>query len=321
MRTTSFGRTVCPCMPLFLAVAMLPTTSIADDSVLRIEQTKSAVTIRLGDVELVQYALADDVVRRPHFACLRTPSGIQVTRNHPPRDGEDAVDHSGMHTGVWLSFGDLNGHDAWRLKVPVETSGFAEPAAVTAGVASFAVSNVYRDAPQGRVFCKETCHIAVELVQHGYLLRLTSRFEPAEEPLRFGDQEEMGLGLRVATPLAVTSAKGGRIRDASGRLNGENVWGTSAEWCDYSGPIDGRWAGVAVMSSPANFRPSWHHARDYGLLVANPFGRKALTGGEPSVVAVGVGESLELGFGILVHESPGEADCDVAGAFRHYAGE
>ena len=46
---------------------------------------------------------------------------------------------------------------------------------------------------------------------------------------------------------------------------------------DYHAPRDGRIYGVAIFDHPQNLRhPTWWMARDYGLLGANPFGRKDL---------------------------------------------
>ena len=73
----------------------------------------------------------------------------------------------------------------------------------------------------------------------------------------------MGLGVRVTTPIAVK--QGGTMLDAMGRRNEHEVWGNAADWCDYSGTVDGRHAGITIMCDPQNFRPSWLHARDYGL--------------------------------------------------------
>ena len=108
----------------------------------------------------------------------------------------------------------------------------------------------------------------------------------------------MGLGIRVATPLAVV--KEGRITDSEGRVNEDQVWVQQADWCAYSGEVDGKQAGVLLMPDPGNFRRCWFHARDYGLLEANPFGRNAFTKGEKSRVVVREGESLRLQFGVLV---------------------
>jgi hypothetical protein len=57
-----------------------------------------------------------------------------------------------------------------------------------------------------------------------------------------------------------------------------------------------------LMASRRNFRESWWHNRDYGVFVANPFGRAAMKQGDRSSVAVAPGESLRLEFGALVHD-------------------
>jgi hypothetical protein len=118
----------------------------------------------------------------------------------------------------------------------------------------------------------------------------------------------MGLGVRVATNLTVT--RGGVITSSEGRKNEKEVWGRQADWCDYSG----KGVGVMLMPDPQNFRRSWFHARDYGLLVANPFGRQAFTKAEPSRVVVKKGEILTLRFGVLVHDG----DLDRQAAYNEF---
>ena len=124
----------------------------------------------------------------------------------------------------------------------------------------------------------------------------------------------MGFGVRVATPITVKN--GGRILNADGLKNESEAWGKQSDWCDYSGVIDGRWAGVTLMPSPANFRRSWFHARDYGLLVANPFGRNAFTNGEKSRVDVRKPNALRIRFGILLHSSEDESRMDLDAAYQ-----
>jgi hypothetical protein len=72
------------------------------------------------------------------------------------------------------------------------------------------------------------------------------------------------------------------------------------------------------MPEPANFRPCWFHARDYGLLVANPFGRKAFTRGEASRVVVKPGEEFRLRFGVEAYAVPADKTPDAAAAYREY---
>jgi hypothetical protein len=131
----------------------------------------------------------------------------------------------------------------------------------------------------------------------------------------------MGLGIRVATPLAVDKKLGGRILDSEGRINGEKVWGKTARWCDYSGPLDGNWIGMALLTSPKNFRPCWSHARDYGFVAMNPFGLNAFTKAAKQDVIVKNGESLQLGYAVVVHESALESGFNAQKAYDQFVAQ
>ena len=126
----------------------------------------------------------------------------------------------------------------------------------------------------------------------------------------------MGLGFRVTTPITVSN--GGTMRDSQGRKNGDGIWGKTADWCDYSGTVDGRRIGMTLMCHPKNFRPSWMHARDYGFIAANPFGRKAFTKGAPSKVVVEPGEKFRLRYGVWIHDGPPDAPPDLEAAYKTY---
>jgi hypothetical protein len=135
----------------------------------------------------------------------------------------------------------------------------------------------------------------------------------------------MGLGFRVATPLRVEKeseeglpAGNGTILDAAGRKNGDQVWGNSADWCDYSGTLAGRRVGITLFCHPSNFRPSWFHARDDGLLEANPFGRQAFGKGEKSSIVIKPGEKMRLRYGLLIHSGPQGSNVDSRAAYKDY---
>ena len=75
---------------------------------------------------------------------------------------------------------------------------------------------------------------------------------------------------------------------------------------------------MTLMCHPENFRPSWMHARDYGFIAANPFGRKAFTEGEPSKVVITPGKKLRLRYGILIRDEPQDASPNLAAAYEDY---
>lgn len=266
---------------------------------------QNRVRIVVGDKPFAAYIYRDETVRRPFLAHVRAPHGVQVTRNHPPQEGQDATDHAAMHPGIWLAFGDLSGADFWRNRGAVEHVEFVAPPTGGRDGGQFAVRNRY--VADGRTLAEETCRIAIRREPSGVLVLWDSAFR-ADEEFTLGDQEEMGLGVRVATPLEVRN--GGRIFNGDRQENEAQVWGPQADWCAYEGEVDGRRAGIALMPHPENFRRSWFHARDYGLLVANPFGQNAFTGGEAGRVVVPADEPFRLRFGVLIYE--GTVDGDAA---------
>ena len=264
------------------------------------------------DHVLLDFVWIDPEVKRPYFKSLHTMRGVPLTRPYPVV-GDINADHPTMHPGLWLAFGDLNGADFWRNKAKVAQEGWAELPKFPGGIGSFTALNYYRCGTT--IIANETASYKIETTPEGRLLRWESRFEPAEADLTFGDQEEMGLGVRVAAPLTVEFGNG-VIRNSEGGLNEAGTWGKQADWCSYSGVVDGRRVGIVIMPHPDNFRRSWFHNRDYGLMVANPFGRKAMTGGEESKVVVKKGDSLALRFGILLLDVPVD---DVQAEARAYA--
>jgi methane monooxygenase PmoA-like len=285
-----------PICLLLTVVAVAARLAAAAENRVAIERGERGLQIRIDGRAFADYVFRDDKVVRPYFARLIAPNGIQATRNFPPLAGVDATDHDTMHPGLWLAFGDISGTDFWRNKARVEHVEFVEePSAAGAG-GSFAVRNRYLSGQ--KLICQELCRVRLAAGQYGSWIVIDSEFSGPNE-FWFGDQEEMGLGVRVATPLAVKN--GGRLTNSDDLSGEKQVWGKQADWCDYSGQIDGQELGILVVPHPANFRRSWFHARDYGFVAANPFGRQAFTKGEKSRVVVAPGESLRLRFAVLVH--------------------
>ncbi|HZN68626.1 MAG TPA: DUF6807 family protein [Tepidisphaeraceae bacterium] len=281
------------------ATALLVTLAIA--AVEPPSPLKGKLALNVNNRPFATWSPGDGATHRPHFFDLRDARGARLTRNHPPEEGVDPADHADMHPGLWLAFGDVAGKDFWRNKGPVVTSRVVANPSSKDGRGTFTVSNEYRDGD--RAVCRETCRYAISNLPSGVLLTIDSTFSAAGDDVAFGDQEEMGLGVRVATPLSVK--QGGRILDGEGRRDEKEVWGKQAAWCDYGGRIDGKDAGIMLVPHPDNFRRCRFHARDYGLLVANPFGVKAFNAGPESRVVVKKGENLRLRFGVLARTCPG----------------
>jgi hypothetical protein len=286
-----------------LVVALAFTHLIAADagattypSEFRMTQTPDGgVEVTLGRQPIATYVSHDEKTARPYFKDLMTPSGVRVTRSHPPVKGQDPEDHPDMHPGLWMAFSDLGGHDFWRNKGPrVEQ----EKVTVSSGMTNVETVNRYVDGAS--VLARETDHISFSQRPQGYLITWDATLEPLVDGLYLGAAEEMGLGVRVATPITVKKGEG-HIRNSLKGVDEKGTWGNAAEWCDYSGPIGDKQVGVTLMVHPANPNKTWFHSRDYGLLVANPSGERA---GAPAKWPLEKGKPIHLRYGVFVHESP-----------------
>jgi hypothetical protein len=279
------------------------------------EDRGGGLALRLDGQSVAEFVYRDAKVLRPFFANLRAPGGVAVTRNHPPIAGNDATDHDTMHPGVWLAFGDINGQDFWRNKGRIEHVRFLQPPRATGGRLTFA-TECRLLAADGAALGSLSNRFTLIARSQAWLLVWEAEFLAGDAGLNFGDQEEMGFGARVAT--AITEQNGGVITSSAGLKTAKGTWGQPAEWCDYSGTVNGQRVGLTLMTDPANFRPSWWHNRDYGLMVANPFGRKSMNQGEPSRVVVKNGERLRLRFGVLLHSAATAQDLDLAAAYGDF---
>lgn len=282
---------------------------------LAVEPKADCLVITDRGQPVATYVFRNDKIPRPYFANVHAPGRIQVTRNHPPIPGMDAMDHDTIHPGVWLAFGDVNGHDFWRNKARIIHVCFIEPPGIHDGLVSIKTENTFQTL-EGEPICRQVSHLTLETRPSGYLVTWDATFQSDLQDLIFGDQEEMGLGVRVAT--AITEKNGGVIRNSTGAEGAKATWGRKAAWSDYTGTIGSRRAGILLMPDPGNFQTSWYHNRDYGLMVANPFGRHAFTKGEKNAVVVKKGESFRLRFGILIHAAELGQDVDLAAEYEYF---
>lgn len=225
----------------------------------------------------------------------------------------DATDHADMHPGLSVGYSVLNGVNFWHNREGrVVHKGYRD-VFVNASSAGFSVRQSYLDG-EGVEICEENTRYRIHPNADGYLLTLDTRYE-SEESFFFGVKEEMGLTLRVATPLVVKTGNG-RILASHGGINESGTWGKLADWWDYAGEINNRFAGVQIMSGSGN-PDVWSHSRDYGVLVANPFPVDKKPNRDLKTI-IKPGASLSLRFGIQIHEHDKAKDYLPEKAYQRY---
>jgi hypothetical protein len=303
---------------------------VGDPSGFSFRDKPDRLDIHFGKQRIATYLKEHPKLTRRAFVNVATPSGIQVTRNFPPRAPEDVdsgytaeqgIIHPVMHPGIWIGFGDVNGNDYWRLQARVVFDGFVEPPSGDKNAGRFSVRNLYMgegqdDRRDGTPVLQEIMNLEFRRVPDGILLRSDATFESNHHDFYFGDQEESGLAVRVASPIRVQGGNG-TITNDRGETGAAAMWGKEAKWFDYSGTIDGRQVGLMVAPNPHNPRPSWLHARDYGVVVTNPFPKQPKERREPYVKTwVRKGESYRLSYAVLIHDLPADKPLDPKAAYE-----
>ena len=208
---------------------------------------------------------------RPFFKNIRTLSGIQVTRNHPPIEGVDDGDHASMHPGIWMAFGDISGSDFWRNRARVVHERFITRPSGGKSFGSFSVSNRF-ETTDGKLICRQVDTHTIRLAKGGWRLTYDCEFTGPDD-FYFGDQEEMGLGVRLATPLIEKKvAKSATAPGRSARSQrGDNR----------------RFGAITPVKPRANglVSPSWPTARPRvyrgGITELRPYGGQSISAEKP----------------------------------------
>lgn len=292
-----------------------------------------------------------ETIAKPVLYPIKTSEGTLITRGFPlnNRPGE-RIDHP-HHIGLWLNYGDVNGLDFWNNSntIPEEKrnrygtiihrdiklveSGESE------GKLGVAMDWVDTD---GNVLLKEETDFIFSGSENKRIIDRITKLTAQDKGVSFKDNKEGMLGIRVARELEHPSDKAAKTTDANGRpmdvsvlnndgvtglyrgsngLEGDDVWGTRAEWMNLSGEIRREKISVAILDHPDNIGyPTYWHARGYGLYAANTLGQKAMSEGKEELnFKLGPGESVTFKYRIIVYSGKKVTDSLLNAAFKQFS--
>lgn len=245
----------------------------------------------------------------PYLYPLMSPSGANITRHWPTKDGVEGedTDHP-HHRSVWMGHGLVNGADFWSFKddkkATIIHKGFLDKGSAD-GAVFFTADLEWRAEDKKLIDEKRT--VTVRKVNDSTLaLDFNCELQAAED-LVFGDTKEGMFAFRMDRTLRLKGKQAkSHIVDSNGVADND-TWGKRANWIAYHGPDElGKPAVAALFDHPSNFRyPTWWHVRDYGLVSANPFGIHDFEGkkSEPHLGdhALKKGEKLTFKYRIVIH--------------------
>jgi hypothetical protein len=286
-------------------VATLQAQSATADKV-TFKQADGGLAVLIGTEQFTFLHLGPEWAK-PFLAPVRAPGGAIVTR--VVGDTEDR-DHP-HHKGIWFSVDEVNEVKFWAetgkiLNVKVE--------AIEGNPARIKLKNHWLGTDDLPIVI-ETTTISIFPSR---LIIYNATFTPgAVAKVTFDDTKEGLFGVRVATTMR--EKVGGVVVNAEGKNGTKECWGQPSKWVDYTGPVDGKLYGVAIMDHPSNFRPSRYHVRDYGLFSISPFGEGAYQNDKAKAqpVMLEPGKSLQLRYGLYVHTGDAAAG-KVAEAYEEF---
>ncbi len=327
-------------LPLGLLAACLAAPTLGADA------EPAAVAITVEDKEAIEFRCGKELVGRyhigpavakPYLWPLNAPGGLAVTRAWPMEKAtpDEKSDHPHQKS-LWFCHGDVipegvelktknkqaQGVDFWT-----EEKGHGKIVCTKVGPVTqkgshgqVTTTNEWITADDVKVL-DETRTLHLYNLGNAYLFVFDIDLHASVCPISFGDTKEGSFGVRVRE--SITEEKGkGKLTNADGKVGEkgkDGVWGQVSDWCDYSGPVDDKTAGVAIFADPKNpVATSWH-SRGYGLMAANPFGRDksgfSAMKGKTDLVKLAKGGHLKLRYGVFLHTG----DAKMAEVVENYS--
>jgi hypothetical protein len=270
--------------------------------------------------EVARYIAGGPQVAKPYVWPVLTPSGVEVTRPWPMIPGAPGTKDHKHQKSAWFCHGDVVvegirvparkgvvGTDFWSEetghgKIVLDDSENIAIGKETAGPTIVTAAYNWQDGG-GRTLLRENRTVSFKTVgKAGWLLDWTCEMSASEGTVTFEDTKEGSMGIRVTD--ALTEKNGGKLVNSKGQTGEKLVWGREADWCAYTGKVGGKPVAIALLDHPQNPHRACWHARGYGLMAANPFGRKK--SGFPDrveardLVRIPKGEKLTLRYGLVV---------------------
>lgn len=288
-----------------------------------LKATPETVQVWIEGALLTEYRAADGP--KPYFYPVIGPTGEPITRAHPMQKvaGED-YDHNHQRS-FWFTHGDVDGIDFWAsdpLNAPKANYGSikerSRPTLVSGPVVGVLRTTDDWLGPDGKKLCEDERVVRFYSTTAARVFDFEIVIRASERPVTFKDTKEGMFGFRVASSMDVKRKQGGKITNAEG-ITDNAAWGKASPWVDYTGPVNGKTVGLAILNHPSSFRyPTTWHVRDYGLFAANPFGWRDFGMNKSGDHTIPKGESITFRYRVVLH--PGDtASAKLPEVFRAYA--
>ena len=291
---------------LFLAFLTEAPSRARAENLVTLEPQGSKVVVKIRGEEFTEFH-HDPSQPKPYFWPVRATGGTIITRPIDPNE----KDHP-HHKGMWLSVDEVNDIRFWAEKGKIVTR---EITTQSGEVGTIQLRNNWNGRDGNPVLIEKT---SIIIYPNRLVTYDTTIAPPAGQLARFDDTKEGLFGIRIAQSMR--EKEGGVVVNAEGKKTTQECWGQPSKCVDYTGQVEGKTYGVAIMDHPSNFRPSRYHVRDYGLFSVSPFGEGAYQNDKNKAKPVILDDttpSLRIRYGLFVHDGPA-ADAKIPEAYNQF---
>ena len=280
-----------------------------------LEKEDVAIVVKVDGKLFTKYVYNDEKRAKPILYPVIGPNDIPMTRRYPIEEaGEgEAKDHP-HHASLWYTHGEVNGISFWHIAK--DTGEIIHEKFLKLEGNVIATRNKWVDS-KGKVVCRDERELAFHGEGDDRAIDVTIKILADSGDVTFGDTKEGSMGIRSNPVLRLKgSVAKGKALNSAGDTD-KALWGKRAAWVSYWAPQEKKVVGFSIFDHPTNPRhPTWWHARDYGLVAANPFGihnfeRKPKGTGDMKVKN---GESVTFRYRFLFHAN----DAKTAGIAKRY---
>jgi len=272
-------------------------TAFAQNGI-QIEKQNGAIEVSVGGERFTAYNFKETA--KPFLYPVLGPKQIRMTRDFPMKETEGEADDHPHHKSLWIGH-EINGIDFWTCKAGAKIVLEGEPA-IDSDSNSIKASSKWIGA-DGVTTCSDTTKWTFGFDDQSRWIDCEFKLIASEAPIKINDTKEGTVAIRTHPDLRLKPAPKRGVKEVFGNATnsqgttGPAIWGQAATWVLYSGTVDSNAASILILDHPDNFRhaTTWH-ARDYGLVAANPFGLHAFQKMEKGAgeVELAKGQSLTL---------------------------
>ena len=279
----------------------LAATASSTQAVIKLEPHDQTIDVMI-DGEL--FTTFDyQTYKKPILYPIYCPSQTAMTRDWPMKKNTPGESHDHPHhKSMWIAH-EISGVDFWTEKggaiktQSIETNFPGKPGN------AFRTTSSWKKASDEKTLLTDQTTYWFGGDQTSRWINCLVNFQATNSDINFEDSKEGLFAIRTHPDLRLTVNPKAGVSEVFGSainsegVTGKEMWGKRAKWLLYFGQIDGNPVSIAMFDHPTNLRhPTTWHARDYGLVTANPFGLHHFLG-QPKGAGdflVKSGDSLQL---------------------------